>query len=85
MSTPHKAPSLRAAVRDAKHRLTAAAAALAVAQRDHICALNSENRARPVWISPDSDVAGDVLRRAFDLYMSRAAELDNLGAELRRA
>ncbi len=87
MSTPApaKPQALRAAVRDARHRLTVAAAALAAAQRRHLRALRSESRVRPVWISPDSDVAGDALRRAFESYMWHAAELDRKGAEARRA
>jgi 5S rRNA maturation endonuclease (ribonuclease M5) len=83
MSTPTTAN--KSALVAAKHSLNTAAAALADAQRNHLRALRSENRARPVWISPDSDAAGDALRRAFDAYMWRAVELDRLGAAIRRA
>jgi hypothetical protein len=78
-------PALRVAVRDAKRRLTLARRDLDAAIAAHMRAMRSESRARPVWISPDSDAASDALGRAFDTYRSRAASLDYLASEYRRA
>lgn len=78
-------PALRVAVRDAKRRLTIAARDLAAAQRDHLRAMRAETRKRPVFLALDSDKAIDALARAFDAYRSRAASLDYLASEYRRA
>lgn len=78
------APALRVAVRDAKRRLTLARRDLDAALADHLRALRSETRKRPVWLAIDSDAASDALGRAFDAYRSRARTLDYLAAEYRR-
>lgn len=75
---------LRAALRAAKRDLTLAARDLAAATRAHLRALRAETRARPVWISPDSDAAVDLLARARDRYDSAASRVEYLGAEYRQ-
>jgi hypothetical protein len=78
-------PALRVAVREAKHRLTLARLDLDAAIDAHMRALRSESRARPVWISPDSDQTSDALDAAFRAFRSRATTLDYLATEYRRA
>lgn len=77
-------PALRLAIRNAKAELTIQARALDAARRAHTRALRSESRARPLWISPDSDAATDALSRALDRYNRAASNLDALASEYRR-
>lgn len=78
-------PALLVAVRESKRRLTMARRDLDAALDAHVRALRSESRARPVWISPDSDQTSDALDAAFRAFRSRASSLDYVAGEYRRA
>ena len=64
--------ALRRKTRAAKQDMTTAALDLQRALADHIAAVRSETRVKPVYRATDSDRAIDALNRAFDRYKTAA-------------
>ena len=77
--------ALRRKTRAAKHDLTTAALDLQRALADHLAAVRSETRAKPVYRATDSDRAIDALNRAFAHYQAAAEAAAHYHADETRA